>query len=396
MANYEIIVVGGGLGGAAVATVMARAGARVLVVERETRFQDRIRGEFMEPWGVAETRRLGLGDAIGPAGHELPFLDMRLMGMVLRRDAVATTRHKAPNFAIYHPTLQEIVLGEAAKAGAEVRRGAIVRRVTAGDPPEVEVEWRGRTDSLHSRLVVAADGRSSNARTWCGFETRSEPDRYYIAGLMLEDVKAPANAGLIGFNPTLGQTGYLFPQGGNRARGYAVYPVTADFRLQGATMVPRFIDESIRGGAPRDYIEGARGAGPLASFISADHWVEHPYSGRVVLVGDAAGASDPIWGKGLSLTMRDARLLTDLLRSNDDWDAACDEYARQHDAYFGILHAVDNSLRELLIDPGLETDARRMRALALIEQDPTRLPDVLAGPDTPFDEAARRRMFGED
>jgi flavin-dependent dehydrogenase len=51
MAGYDIIAVGGGLGGAAVANVMARAGARVLVVERETHFRDRIRGEFMEPWG---------------------------------------------------------------------------------------------------------------------------------------------------------------------------------------------------------------------------------------------------------------------------------------------------------------------------------------------------------
>jgi flavin-dependent dehydrogenase len=229
-----------------------------------------------------------------------------------------------------------------------------------------------------------------------GFEARREPERYYIAGLLLERVKAPTDAALLGFNPMVGQTGYLFPQGENRARGYAVYPANADFRLQGSAMVQRFIDESVRGGLPPDFLKGARAAGPLASFISADHWVEHPYTRGVALVGDAAGASDPLWGKGLSLTMRDARVLTDLLRSNDDWDAACHEYARQHDAYFGVLHALDNSMRELLVDPGLETDERRKRALALIAQDPTRLPDAIAGPDKPFDDAARQRMFGED
>jgi flavin-dependent dehydrogenase len=51
---YDIVTAGGGLGGATVAAVMARAGARVLVVERETRFQDRVRGEILEPW---EARR---------------------------------------------------------------------------------------------------------------------------------------------------------------------------------------------------------------------------------------------------------------------------------------------------------------------------------------------------
>jgi flavin-dependent dehydrogenase len=43
--DYDIVVVGGGLGGSALAKVMAGQGARVLVVERELRFKDRIRGE---------------------------------------------------------------------------------------------------------------------------------------------------------------------------------------------------------------------------------------------------------------------------------------------------------------------------------------------------------------
>ena len=117
--GYDIVTVGGGLGGAAVAVAMAKAGARVLVVERETRFQDRVRGEFMEPWGVAETRRLGIYDAIRSAANDSPFWQIYIGAMKLdRRDCVATTPHSLPNLAIYHPALQELVLAEAAKAGA--------------------------------------------------------------------------------------------------------------------------------------------------------------------------------------------------------------------------------------------------------------------------------------
>ena len=130
---------------------MAKAGARVLVVERETRFQDRVRGEFMEPWGVAETRRLGIYDAIRDAAHDSPFWQIYLAGMKLdRRDCVATTPHNLPNLAIYHPVLQELVLAEAAKAGAEVRRGATVREVRPGNPADGHgrITWaRGRTDA---------------------------------------------------------------------------------------------------------------------------------------------------------------------------------------------------------------------------------------------------------
>ena len=44
-ADYDVIAVGGGLGGASIAKVLAEKGLRVLVAEREEIFKDRIRGE---------------------------------------------------------------------------------------------------------------------------------------------------------------------------------------------------------------------------------------------------------------------------------------------------------------------------------------------------------------
>jgi flavin-dependent dehydrogenase len=58
--DYDVITVGGGLGGAALAKVLAENGVHVLVVERETTFKDRVRGEWIAPWGVAEAQKLGL------------------------------------------------------------------------------------------------------------------------------------------------------------------------------------------------------------------------------------------------------------------------------------------------------------------------------------------------
>src|ERR1700736_4163296 len=264
--EYDIVAVGGGLGGAAVAVAMAKAGARVLVVERETRFQDRVRGEFMEPWGVAETRRLGFSDAIRNAANETPFWQIYLGGMKLdRRDCVATTPHNLPNLAIYHPALQELVLAEAAKAGAEVRRGAKVREVQPGNPPTVTVESNGRVEELTPRLVIGADGRSSMVRKWCGFETIREPDRYYIAGLLFEQMPAPRDTAIGAYNPTIGQVGYLFPQGDGRVRAY-----TTSMR---ATRIPawreniRPLDSSRRLCAAefRRCYRKARANGPLAS-----------------------------------------------------------------------------------------------------------------------------------
>jgi flavin-dependent dehydrogenase len=57
--TYDMITIGGGLGGASLAKAMAEHGARVLVLEREQPFKQRVRGEIMAPWGVAEAQALG-------------------------------------------------------------------------------------------------------------------------------------------------------------------------------------------------------------------------------------------------------------------------------------------------------------------------------------------------
>jgi choline dehydrogenase-like flavoprotein len=60
--KYDIIIVGGGLGGATLAKNLAEHGLAALVLERETVFRNRVRGEQMHPWGVAEARTLGVYD----------------------------------------------------------------------------------------------------------------------------------------------------------------------------------------------------------------------------------------------------------------------------------------------------------------------------------------------
>ena len=58
--QYDLIAVGGGLAGSSLAKCMAERGARVLVLEHEKKFKDRVRGEFVIPWGVAELKALQL------------------------------------------------------------------------------------------------------------------------------------------------------------------------------------------------------------------------------------------------------------------------------------------------------------------------------------------------
>ena len=125
--------------------------------------------------------------------------------------------------------------------------------------------------------------------------------------------------------------------------------------------------------------------------------MESPAKNGVVLIGDAAAASDPSWGSGLSLTLLDVEHLANALRSTDDWNAALARYAREHDEYFGALHRVLGWMTELVWTPGPEADARRARVFPRMMSEPTRFPDTVGnGPFGPSDEQARRLTLGLD
>ena len=162
--------------------------------------------------------------------------------------------------------------------------------------------------------------------------------------------------------------------------------------------MPRFIEECIKTGAPAEMYEGAKAAGPLATFPGIYDWVEHPYKDGVALVGDAATTSDQTWGQGLSLTVSAVRRLRDALVANDDWNQAGDSFCSAMRRMWEPIRTVEHWFTELFMGAGPEANAARVRALPLFAQDQSRFHDAfLSGPDiAPTDEAARRHFFCED
>jgi 2-polyprenyl-6-methoxyphenol hydroxylase-like FAD-dependent oxidoreductase len=371
--------------------MMAGNGARVLVIERELRFNDRIRGEWMSPWGVIEAQRAGIYELLlDKCAHQL-FYHKYLQPESVR-DLTGL-----PALTFYHPTMQEVLIEAAERAGAEVWRGATVRSIKADGFPVTTIDTGKMVREFRSRLVVCADGRSSATRSWLGLDARRASQKYLGAGVMFENIAIPEETSLVMINPTCGRAGILIPQGDGRARGYLVFPPGQIARLQGDGDFTRFVDECVAIGISREFFEGGRQSGPLASFDMTENWIEHPFSGGVALIGDAAGSSDPTWAQGLSITMRDVRVLTEMLTSTDDWNEAGHAYARVRDEYFGRLVKVTGWLFQLLLAQGKEADAIRARALPLIALDPERVPEHLfRGPDLPCDETVRLRLFGEE
>jgi 2-polyprenyl-6-methoxyphenol hydroxylase-like FAD-dependent oxidoreductase len=393
MHDYDVIVVGGGLGGTALAKVVAGAGGRVLVLEREAKFKDRVRGEFLQPWGLADARHLDIEASLQSCGCIVPWLEM---GLGSPRDLAATTSQGLPALGFSHPEMQEALLKLAADAGAEIRRGVVVTAIEPGKLPRV-CFGAPRSTKVSARLVVAADGRNSAARKWAGFQVTCQPHPFLFAGVLLTGLAMPHQLGHYCFNPALGMVAAIVYEGQDRFRAYLAYPTDGMERLQGEHALPRFLEHSRRTTVFPDFYDGVvRCIGPLASFACDEDWVEHPYSNGVALIGDAAATSDPVYGQGMSLTLRDVRTLSEKILSRNDWDAAGHDYAAEHDHYFAVIHTSCDWLRQVFQEQGPEADRRRALAMPLIAEDPTRIPDhIMSGPELPLDDNVRARFFGE-
>jgi 2-polyprenyl-6-methoxyphenol hydroxylase-like FAD-dependent oxidoreductase len=397
--DFDVITIGGGLAGSTLAATVARSGRKVLVLEREKQFKDRVRGENMLPWGVAAARRLGVvDDLLARGGHQVPFFNVYVMGnQTEHRPFPRTTPSGEASLNMYHPDLQETLLAKAANAGAEVKREADVQTFTELDKGwKVTVGKNGGTQSITARVIVGADGRFSAMRQVGGFTVRRDPDNLRIAGTLVEGTSVPDDGVHLGLAPGFGT--FIAPLGGGRARVYFIYVgALGDRKLSGPARIAEFLDGCRATNVPSTWFDGVRVVGPLAEFEGADHWVASPGRRGLALIGDAAGATDPSWGCGLSKTLIDVEALATQLVATDDWDAALERYAAMHDDYFGKLHNILGWWTTLIWSGGPEADARRARVLPRMQQDRMSLPDPAGqGPFGPCDEPARRRLLGEE
>lgn len=372
----------------------------MLLLERETSYKDRVRGDAMFPWGAAEAKALGIYDVLMErCGHEVRgWTRHPAPGEVVTRDLAETSPWGMGCLNCHHAEMQETLADLACQAGVEVRRGAEVVQVCPGERPHVRVRGNGTPERIEGRLVVGADGRGSRVREWGDFQVGQDLNLLVIASTLHENVAMADDATQVFANAELGYATLMFPIGANRCRTYFVHRAAERPHLMsGSRHEAEFLGACAASGVPRGWFANARRIGPLASFHGAMRWVERPYRDGIALIGDAAGASDPSYGAGLSLTLMDVRALRDHLVSDQDWYAAGHAYAEEHDRHFGAMYRLIRWTHELLHASGPVAEARRAHAFPHLLRDPTRRPDFQGlGPHGPSDETARLRYFAED
>jgi 2-polyprenyl-6-methoxyphenol hydroxylase-like FAD-dependent oxidoreductase len=250
---------------------------------------------------------------------------------------------------------------------------------------------------VRGRLVVGADGRSSIARKALNAREREHRSSRLLAGVRLGGLDCADDVGFFLIRDDATGMASLFPQGDGYARGYVFVEGVDPQVYAGEEGFRRFIDSQIESGVPPEVFARATQEGPLAAFEASDSWVDRAARDGLVLIGDAAGVSDPTWGFGLALAFRDVRTLRDALVATPDWDAALETYSTAHADYFAKILEGENWQSDLFLTPGPAADARRMHAVRAWSDDPSRSIDLAGeGPSTDLSAAARIRFFAED
>jgi 2-polyprenyl-6-methoxyphenol hydroxylase-like FAD-dependent oxidoreductase len=390
--SYDVVIVGGGIGGGALSLNLARAGVSVLVLERTVEYADVVRGEWIAPWGIPETRALGVYALYcANGGHHVTrhvSYDEDVPPRVAEKAAVDLTSLLPDNpgpLCIGHPTMCNVLNDATRGAGVTVVRGVRNTLVVPGDPPAVTYQHDGATHTLRPRLVVGADGRHGKTAEQIGMRVQQDPPHHRFSGMLVDGVPDwPADTQFIS---TEGDVNVLaFPQGNGRVRLYLGFKLEEKTRLAGPQGPQRFLDAFRLKSVPGiEAIVAGRPIGPCLVYPNNDTWIDVPLAAGVVLIGDAAGRNDPITGQGLSITHRDVRIVRDLLLGEPRWTmAALMPYAEERKERMRRLRVAARITA--LVDAEFD-DAARARRRRVAERRMRMAPESLAiltpfvGPD---------------
>jgi 2-polyprenyl-6-methoxyphenol hydroxylase-like FAD-dependent oxidoreductase len=219
---------------------------------------------------------------------------------------------------------------------------------------------------------------------------RQEPISY-ISGLLVEgldgvpdDHDAVAGEGDVFF--------LVFHQGGGRARVYLCTGSSGQHRFSGRTRTEQFLAACNVSCYPwSEQVVAATPAGPCATYPGDDTWTDAPFADGVVLIGDAAGHNDPIIGQGLSIALRDARIVRDIVLDGARQSAAFAPYGEERASRMERVRFIADVLSVAQAEDADNRSARRaMLAEKMAAMDPEIVPllmSAFAGPETVPEEA---------
>jgi flavin-dependent dehydrogenase len=347
--KYDVVIVGARVAGAATAMLLAREGARVLVVDRAPRGADTLSTHALMRAGVLQMTRWGLLDEIVAAGTP-----------AVRRSTfhfddtttVVSIKPAAGVDALYAPrrTLIDRVLVDAARAaGAEFRFRTTVTALTHDGHGRVSgiagYDETRRSFQAMAPLTIGADGINS-------FVARAVDAPF-------EQVGKSASAFVYGYWSGLDADGYewfyrpgvsagMIPTNDGEVCVFGGAPLDVARRTTYDALLARAAPDA------RDRLAAGRRPARLRRFAGVAGYVRRAWGPGWALVGDAGYFKDPLSTHGMTDAFRDAELLACAIAGGD-----LAAYQRERDRLSRRLFAVVDALA------GYEWDTEEVRRLLL-------------------------------
>jgi len=331
--HYDAVIVGARVAGAATALLLARAGLRVLVVERSAARSDTTSTHALMRAGVMQLRRWGVLERIAAAGTPairkttFHYGDEAIEVAIKDRDGVG---------ALYAPrrfVLDAELAQAAAESGAHVRFGTAFTGVLRDAQSRVcgvrVVDGLGVVRRVEAGLVIGADGARSSVARAVGAAVQHEGQHAgavlygYWRGLDLDGTHWHYGHGVAaGAIPTNDGEACVFA---------ALRP--ARYEVRRGTGADALFGEVLAETSPRlaQAVSRATRTGNLHPFAGRPGFIRQSFGPGWALVGDAGCFKDPITAHGMTDALRDAELLAAAAVRGTDADLAA--YQAERDTF---------------------------------------------------------------
>jgi flavin-dependent dehydrogenase len=326
--SYDAVVVGGGPGGSSVSTFLARAGKRVLVLEKDHFPRFHI-GESLLPYNRKLFEEMGVLGALEAAGFPKKLGAQFHLGNATKSLKLVFSNgsytRETTAFQVERATFDHLLLNHARSSGAEVREGWTVTSFTH-DNKRVTVEARddsGNKEKISASFLIDASGRGNFTGNQQGLRVIHPKLRKLAVFGHFENVRLDEGTewGDTVIVRLENKWFWIIPLSEKKTSVGCVMD-QEEFARSGLS--PREVFERIwrASSAMQPRMEAARLVNTIQTTSDFSYHNKRLVGPRLLRVGDAAGFMDPIFSAGVYLAMYSgklaAKVVLESLQAGDD------------------------------------------------------------------------------
>lgn len=330
----DVVIIGAGIFGCAIAVALANQGRSVILLERSLKQPDRIVGELLQPGGVAALEKLGIEDclegidAIRVSGYDViwygeevpipyPMNATSSDGVASREGSKSGNIKRPEGRSFHHGRFIQRLRERAAQCPNvtifETTATNLVRSGYTGQVLGVECKTNDKKDYYFGHLTIAADGYASKFRKEIREHKPVVKSKFYALELIDADLPMPNHGHVL-----LGD-GYpvlLYQIGTHETRALVDIPDNLPAASQKNGGVKGYLRNVVMPSLP------ARVQPSFKAALDEDHIKSMPNSWLppttnkipgIVMLGDAMNMRHPLTGGGMTVAFNDAVLLSEVL-----------------------------------------------------------------------------------